>query len=152
MDNKQQPGILFKGVQLLDIAFKVRGEVPKPIPLGPKFNMEARFSEDGTKLDPVLSVDMFGNVAEEQRPDIDLAFTLIGGFERVEEGNVSLREFAEYNAPAYLIPYLRELLANITTRSPLPLLNIGPINIIALAKEGKAKLIMGQSEKKPQQL
>lgn len=152
MDNKRQPGILFKGVQLLGLTFKVRDEVPKQIPLGPKFSIEARFSEDETKLDLVLSVDMFGNVAKEERPNIALAFTLVGGFERVEEGNVSLREFAEYNAPAYLVPYVRELLANITARSPLPLVNIGPINVIALAKEGKAKIITGQSKKRSQQV
>ena len=52
--------------------------------------------------------------------------------------------------PEESIPYLRELVANVTTRSPLPTLNFGPINIGALMKGTSTKLELRQSKKPAQ--
>ncbi len=156
MDTEQQPGILFKGVHLVQLAFRLRaaptakGEAQERISFGPRFAVGADFSEDKKKLDLSLTFDAFGAVAEGRKPPIDLNFTLLGQFEAVGEGHMPLEQFAKDHAPAQLVPYVRELLADITTRSPLPTLNMGPINIVALVSAGEATFEIHAEEKKAQ--
>jgi len=65
---------------------------------------------------------------------------------------MSLSEFAENQAPAHLVPYVRELISNITARSCLPLLNIGPINVAALVKSGSARFEFSSPNKPSQEV
>jgi preprotein translocase subunit SecB len=50
-------------------------------------------------------------------------------------------------APAHIIPYVRELIVDITTRSVLPTLNLGPINVVGMIKEGAAEFIIHEEKK-----
>ena len=51
---------------------------------------------------------------------------------------MSLNEFIKVNAPALMMPYIRETISNITIRSGLKPVIIPPINIISMAKEKTA--------------
>ena len=150
MDEEQKPGIRFRGVQLIDLRFSIKGKLPERIPFAPRFNLQANLFDEEKTLNLIFTVDAFAEVSEKERPGIDLAFTFVGQFEAVGEGGMPLREFAKLNAPAHMVPYVRELIANITTRSPLPTLNIGPINVVALINEGQAGFEVSE-EKKPTQ-
>lgn len=70
-------------------------------------------------------------------PPFDMEFTLTAKFISEGEGQPSLRDFAEFNGPAYVVPYARELISNITSRSEVPTLVIPPVNIFSLIEEGK---------------
>lgn len=153
MNENKHPGIRFTGVDLLKLEFGITGGFSgDSIAVAPSFSIEARVPEDKKTLDLFLAVDLFGNVAEEKRPPIQLSLVLHGHFEATETPYMALDEFAKHQAPAHLFPYLRELVANITSRSPLPTLNLGPVNVVALIERGDASFEYHLKEKDVQQV
>lgn len=152
MDPMKQPGIRFTGVELLGMSFAVNGEVSGTIPTGLYLGIDRKVSEDGQTLDVVVQVDLFKNISPEKRPPIDLKFALRGHFVLAEEPNMTWDVFAKDHAPAHLIPYVRELISNITSRSPLPTLNMGPVNVKAMVAKGTAEFLFAPSPKPTQQM
>ena len=148
----QDVGIRFLGVKLLHLNFEVRGDVPEKIPSGLSFGVHNELSEDGQRLTVLMTTDVFGALPDGERPEIDLAFTLAGFFDKSEEGKLSLRVFAESMAPAHLIPFVREMIVNITSRSPLPTLHISPINVNSLVDAGIGSLTTHQEGEQEQQV
>jgi preprotein translocase subunit SecB len=146
-DEKKQPGITFLGVNLMSLEFDAGPEVPDKLRYGPTFDTNRDFSSDGTLLTYTMRVDLFGAMPEDQKPRIKFKAELVGRFEYVAGGNMSLQEYAEHNAPGLMVPYLRELVANVTTRSPLPTLNMSPINVSAFMKGTDTKLHANTSKK-----
>ncbi len=149
MDQHKQPGIAFQGVDLVDVTFKIeRAPTEGAIRTGMVLDVESYLSEEDTILDTFLLVDVFGSLPEDEKPPFDLRFTLHGRFSAPSGANLNLEDFAKDQAPAHLVPYMRELVANLTTRSILPTLNIGPINVIAMM-EGSDKTINVTRKSKP---
>ena len=151
MDPTKAPGIKFLGVDLLTLDFSVTGEVQDTIPLGLSFTLESEVSEENRQLDLYLTVDLFGRLEPEKRPSINFTFSLRGRFQALDDDSMPLDEFCQHHAPANLMPYVRELVANITTRSPLPTLNLGPVNVIALVEEGRTKFEAHAAPKRTQE-
>lgn len=64
------------------------------------------------------------------------AFTLkavmTGLFRKAGEGRPTLEAFAEFNAPAYLYPFLREAVASTLSKSSYPPLLLPPINLVEI--------------------
>ena len=151
MDTDSRPGIKFLGVDLLELHFAIRGEVPERIPWGLSLKVTSEVSEDSKSLEVFLSADLFGAIKEEERPPITCAFTLRGRFEATEQMAMTMQDFAKHNAPANLVPYARELIANVTSRSTLPTLNLGPVNVIAMIDEGIAEFVLHEASKPSQE-
>lgn len=135
MDQEKQPGIRFLGVYLWELDFAITGPPAKRLQLAPDFDAEIEISEDGTTLDLIVSVDLF----PEESP-VRFRLKISGQFEVGEEPNMPLEEFARNHALAHLFPYIRELVSSTTSRSPLPTLNLGPVNLVALLKDKEAQL------------
>ena len=134
MDTSKQPGVNFKGVELQALRFKRLGPVPAQILFGPTISMEALLSEDEREMEFHLTMNVFAGVPAADNPPAELEVTLAGHFAVAGEGNMSLRVFGKENAPALLFPYVREILSNITSRTALPMLNLAPINVVALVQ------------------
>lgn len=132
MDVKRQPGIRFTGVDLRSLEFRIHGQEVDKLTFGPSFEVESILSEDKKSLEVILTTDLFGRLDPGSKPPIDFRFVLHAHFESGSEPNLPLEEFAGKQAPAHLMPYVRELVSNITSRSALPTLNLGPVNIVAL--------------------
>lgn len=152
MDPARQPGIRFVDVELIGLRFAVKGEFRTPINTGLNFDIKRFVSEDKKALDVFLTVDLFRNLKMEERPPIDFAFTLAGHFVVGDNPNMSLDEFGKDHAPAHMFPFIRELISNITARSPLPTLNIGPINVAALVDSGQAEFEFSSPPKHSEQV
>ncbi len=152
MDAKNQPGIRFLGIDLLQLEFAMTGQIPKRIPAAWLFSVTSQFSEDKKTLDLFVKTDMFGNLPDAEKPPIVLNFLFHARYEVTEGENLSLEEFSRHNAPAYVIPYVRELVANITSRSVLPTLNLAPINIIAMIDAGEAKFEVALADKRSEEV
>ena len=152
MDTGSQPGIKFLGVDLLDLRFAIEGEIPETIPCGLRLKVASELSEDSKILDILVNTDLFGALEEEDRPPITFEFTLHGRFEATEQTSITMQDFAGHNAPANLVPYARELIANITSRSILPTLNLGPVNVIAMIDKGIAEFVIHEAPKPSQEI
>jgi preprotein translocase subunit SecB len=44
--------------------------------------------------------------------------------------SLPIEQFAEHQAPAFVMPYIRELLSNLSNRSIYPVLNLPPVNLL----------------------
>jgi preprotein translocase subunit SecB len=146
MNESHQPGIRFVDVILTQLHFEVKGELPKEIPLGIALNYQHQIDAESKTLLAEMKWDVFGNVPPEKRPSIEFTFTILGVF-KGSEGGMALEEFSKGHAPGHLVPYARELISNITNRSALPTLRIGPINALALMSNGQASLVATQRKK-----
>ena len=128
MDKNKQPGIKFLNVFLT----KLNYELPKINPGEFKYdvNFSDTFKIEGKKLFFTLTVQLYDNFKIE----------LTGIFEAIKgEENLELEEFAKANAAALLMPFAREIISNITSRTPLPHLLMPPINIIAIKNKAISK-------------
>src|SRR3989304_9193648 len=128
MDKNKQPGIRFVTVLLTKLNF----ELPhiKPSEFKYDFNIKDTYKIEGTKLFCILDISLYDKFNLE----------LTGIFEAIEgEENLSLEKFAKVNAPTLLIPYAREVISDITSRTPLPYLLLPPINVLAMKKKAKSK-------------
>ena len=151
MDAHKQPGIKFLGTDLVSINFALRGALDPRIRYGIKFQTQCIISDDKKHLDIMLATDLFGDLPSDNKPPIDFKFVHHARFEVVGNESMPLDEFAKFHAAANLMPYVRELVTNITSRSVLPTLNIGPINLIALSETGQADFVLHEEKKKLQQ-
>lgn len=60
---------------------------------------------------------------------------MTGRFEAIEQTpNLSLQEFATVNGPAIVMPFVREVVANITARSRNGIVLLPAMNVLALAE------------------
>jgi preprotein translocase subunit SecB len=152
MEPDKQPGIRFEGVDLVSLSFAVEAVPRTPISYGISFGCNALLSEDKKALDVFLTTDLFGRLPENERPPIKFVCVVHGRFVAGEAQIMALQEFARHHAPGHLYPYVREIIASITSRSSLPTLNIGPINVIALIDSGEASFELDQKPKPTQDL
>ena len=128
MDKDKQPGIKFLRVFLS----KLNYELPQVKPEDFEYNLD--FSDTykikGNKLIFTFNIHLYDR--------FQLELTAI--FETIEsEENLDLEQFAKVNAPAFLFPFAREVISNVTSRTPLPHLLLPTINIVAMKNKTKSK-------------
>ncbi len=125
MDISKQPGISFDNVILSKMDFSRSPIVEKP-EIKVYFSSNATINEEKKKLALELSAD----VKETKNESFSLKCTMIGFFSVLEgQENLTLEEFSKVNAPALILPYLREVIANMTLRSGINPIILPPINI-----------------------
>jgi len=136
MDEKKQPGVIFRGVFIKSLNFNLNEAKKQPKPLRYSFgaNFEHAVSPDKKKMKATLTVNCMDGI---KNPPFDLVVSIDGYFETAKEGNLSLKEYAKEMAPALLMPFVREIIANITSRIPYPPILLPPINIHALLMRQK---------------
>lgn len=128
MDKSKQPGIRFVRVFLS----KLNYELPqvKPNDFEYNLNFSDTFKIKRKTLICTLAIQLYDKFQLE----------LTGIFKTIKgEENLDLEQFAKVNAPALLMPFAREIISNITSRTPLPHLLLPPINIIAIKNKAISK-------------
>lgn len=137
MDPEKQPGIVFQGVYLTELHFRLAAKGPEELRYDLALDVSSKIEdgEDGGKrLFITLRADPMSHLAEKP---FEMRIVLVGVFEAVRDSNLPLEEFAEKQAPALLVPYLREVIANITSRSTCPALVLPPLNVHALIEASR---------------
>ena len=132
MDMTKQPGIIFRHVYLTKLHYSLSGsEPPKEFKHALRIDVSKEIQErkeGGKRLLLTLSADpMFG---VEPKP-FEMQVELLGIFDAEPNSNLPIETFADVQAPAQLVPYLREVISNITARTPLRTLILPPINVHA---------------------
>jgi len=133
MDETKQPGILFENVIIPEVKFKRKPEITE----SPKMSISINTSQkiiDKNKLQYII--DFYIN-KETKNPEVFFYCKIVGLFTAEEDANMTLEEFAKFNAPALLYPYIRELLYNLTIRSGINPIILPPLNLKALIKNKK---------------
>jgi preprotein translocase subunit SecB len=128
MDKNKQPGISFEAVLLKELVFsRKEGFSQKP-----EFEMELVSSVSLSGSEDKMNLELSCNISDKNE-FFNIKCTMIGIFSVTSENkNMELKEFAEYNAPALIFPYIRETIASTTTRAGIPPVVIPPINLTAI--------------------
>lgn len=136
MDTQKQPGISFDNIILGELSFVRNPTTSGKSGLNIEFENTASFSEDKKKLMFKLSASVNEKEADGSKSTFNLKCQMIGFFSIIDGmQNMSLDEFSKVNAPALMIPYVREIIANITMRSGLKPIILKPINMVSINKE-----------------
>ena len=135
--------IAVEGIFLKKIDFELILEnIPKDIEDGLSYgldvNCHSHFTPERDRLVQIIDFDVAHGV---DKAPFRFKFSIQAQYRSEGEGKPTLEEFSKYNAPAYVVPYARELIANITSRiSIIPTLVIPPINIFELIEAQKQSL------------
>ncbi len=139
MDKNKQPGIRFLKVYLSKLNYELPDVKPKDFEYDLNFSDSYRIKEK--KLIFTFNISLYER--------FQLELTAI--FETIEgEENLDLEKFAKINAPAFLFPFAREVISNITSRTPLPHLLLPPINLVAIKSEVSKKKKLRKKVKRQQ--
>jgi preprotein translocase subunit SecB len=133
-ERNNEPGIRFTGIAVDRVRFDDVhvGEKP-PKDLSFEFAIRRKSWETPAAVDITVSVRAVPSDSEESPSHFSLEVSVTGRFEAAEESpNVPLDQFAKFNGPAQVIPFVREFVANLTARSRRGLVLIPPMNVIAL--------------------
>ncbi len=137
MDKTKQPGIKFSSIYLKSVQFEVLTETfknEKGLQASFGFQGSEKISEDKKHLMVELGIKI--NEEKKEGAPFFLFANFVGHFQTMDnESNLPLEDFAKKNAFAIMLPYIREFVSNITTRTPYPPLMIDPINIMALLED-----------------
>jgi hypothetical protein len=125
MDKTKNPGIALKGVHLIQCNI---GDV--------KYDVELKFALGITDFDrhvdadgKILQVKVAFNLMDKmENPPCRFDCVFVATYTRPEAAEMKWEEFKDHVAVAHLIPYVREFVSNMTTRLPLTVLMIPPMN------------------------
>ncbi len=130
MDSKRQPGIVFHNIILEELTFKREVTIDESAMNDVKMSVNLELSEDSKKL----SIKVTCSINDENKnPGFYVKCVMVGFFSQSEnDSNMSLKDFARLNGPALMIPYIREVISNITLRSGIKPFMLPPINMAAI--------------------
>ncbi len=141
MDRRKQPGIEIAQIVVERAQFAHREDylsLPSNTQVSPlPLRLKARFGLDANKKNGNIKLEVVTD--EEQKPLYILNLVLVALI-RVEEGaaNMSLERYAAVNGAAMLFPFVRELVANLTSRGRFGPVWLHPINLVAGARTNSA--------------
>lgn len=132
MDKQHQPGIMVKAIYQHKCSFERRPGHRGALTSNFAFKYGFRILEDGCGL-AELTLSANGISKDSTEAVYDSEITYIGIFSGIEGSeNMSLEDFLANNAPALLMPYIRESLSTLSAKAGLPVVYLPPINIVAL--------------------
>lgn len=134
MDTTKEPGISFDTIFLQKLDFSREPKINSP-KIDLAFNSNISFTEDKKHLIYEMGCDV---------SDINKAFRLsckmIGMFSAINGAeNMQLDEFSKVNAPALILPYLREIVTTTTVRAGLTPVVFPPINVASIFSKLKVQ-------------
>ena len=134
MDRTKQPGIEIGQVVVERAVFEHRDDY-LTLPANTKvealpLQLRVQYGTDPTKQHGAIKVEI--NTDRSQRP-IYVVEVVIVGLVRVLEGsaNMPIEQYATVNGAALLLPFARELVANLTSRGRFGPVWLQPINLAA---------------------
>ncbi|HPF08800.1 MAG: protein-export chaperone SecB [Candidatus Cloacimonetes bacterium] len=135
MDKQQQPGIIVKAIYQHKCSFERKQGYKGPITSNFAFRYGYKILDDGCGM-AELTLSAKGISKDTQVAVYESEITFIGVFSCLEGAkNMSVEDFLANNAPALLMPYIRESLSGLSAKAGLPAVYLPPINIMALMSQ-----------------
>jgi preprotein translocase subunit SecB len=137
MEPQNQPGIICKAINLMDIKYTMKKDFLKNPIQQVMYNFAFR---DNLEIKPNGDLH-FTFFIDLKSVAIDMSLELLGIFTK-SSTDVKWDEVTRQAFPTIMFPYVREIISNITSRSPISPLILPPTNVLALighANHDKAK-------------
>jgi len=71
---------------------------------------------------------------------INISCCMVGLFSQKEPGSISLEEYTKYNGPALVLPYIRQVISDVTLKAGLLPIIIPPINVYKMIDGAENKV------------
>ena len=138
--------IIIISIRLAELEFKIHPEHAGNLNFDIGFSCKSEYPEPNH----LIQTTEFDLARGMEDAPFTFKFKYISEFRSDGEGPPTIEEFAEANAPAYIVPYARELIADITARlGVVPPLILPPINVLKLVQEAKERTEQWETETKP---
>lgn len=134
MDENKETNIICKAIFIKKINFERTPQLPEYLTDTSKYNFNENI-DFGLKINAGLNKEktelLLEIIAElkDKKETVKINLEIIGIFSQKNEGSMTLEEFAEISAPAYMLPYIRETISYITLHSGMVPIIIPPLNI-----------------------
>lgn len=131
MDESKAPGIRIEQILMVRAAFEHRADflaIPTPQPLNLKIQIRAKSQVDeaGSKGLILMSAATEDDGDQLYKFDIEMAALVSAD---ADAPNMPVAEFLKRNAPAVLMPFLRQAVADITGKGRFGPLYVNPLNL-----------------------
>jgi preprotein translocase subunit SecB len=101
----------------------------------------------------VFDVNLTINISPSSLRPENISLTAIGRFSiRGEATSVSVEQFAQFSAPAILMPYVRQHITALTSAGQVSPLVLPPLNVQAMMKRMNPKAATAATHARPKQL
>lgn len=141
MDETKEPGIRPTGIVVERIRFDdIRLTDARPKNLRFAYRIERR-RIDERQAEVVIHHSLRSAPATEGQPPegpFALDLSLAVRFSADEDVEMALDEFLRFNGPAQVMPFVREMVANITVRSRHGLVLLPSVNVVALVRRDES--------------
>jgi preprotein translocase subunit SecB len=125
MDKNKPPGISFDNIILKELVFSRKENYSDRPVFDINMDSTISFSPEEDRMIYEMSCEIKDN-----KDLFSIKCTMIGFFSVIKgQENMGLKEYAELNAPATILPYIREAIASTTTRAGIPPIIIPPTNL-----------------------
>ncbi|HET7586444.1 MAG TPA: protein-export chaperone SecB [Gemmatimonadaceae bacterium] len=145
MDAAREPGIVFRSVYVERIRFDdLPDGVTRPDDFQYLIGIQRTHLEHPDAAEVTVRLRITATGPDFAKFGVEVG--VVGRFEPDPASpNLSLTDFANHQAPALVMPFVRELIANITARSRVGPILLPPINILALAQREEEQTRAGTS-------
>jgi preprotein translocase subunit SecB len=130
MSAKAESGIQIHGIILKESNFSRNPVIPEDLKLEISFSITTSFEKNKTILVTEMGCSING------QESLSAKVTYVGIFSADPESVISLETYANYNAPATLLPYIREEIQSKMIKAQLPKYAILPaMNVQAIVDQ-----------------
>ncbi len=134
MDIKKQPGIKFDNIILIKSYFSREAAVPTDNDVKATADFKVNWNKKTNNLEMTAEIKL----VKETTVYLTLTCTFVGLFSVIPgEENMNIETFMTQNAPALMLPYIREYVSTTTLKAGVKPIMIAPLNIIALINKDK---------------
>jgi preprotein translocase subunit SecB len=141
LNKTKHQGISFDKFSLEKVSLSVNSNFSFPADGVPvDFNFQVKRHINKAKCSSKVILDIAA-LLKVENPPIDISVSVAGYFSVKNKADIKiLEEFSEINAPAFIFPFAREIIANLTLKTGLPPMLLPPANIKVLLGKPKKKL------------
>jgi len=142
MDKTLNPNIICENILLEKIEFQRKADVSEELIKVEKFDLNnfvfdtklgKSINKDKTKLVVRLQMEI-----KDKKDEIRISCAMVGVFLQFEKGSMTLEEYSNFNAPAMILPYLRQMISDVTLKASLIPIILPPLNLHQLINPEKA--------------
>lgn len=130
-DLTKQPGIIAQNIILVDSSFKRALNFVEPLDFSCDFKYGFSMTQDKQTGQGKLQAKVVVN-DNEKKEVFEIECSFVGIYVSTPEPNMELEDFLANSAPAHLVAFIREHVANMSIKAGLPALVLPPYNIMAM--------------------
>jgi len=141
MDKTKASTVICDGIILEKLSFERKPNVPDYLINSNEFNLKNFIIRNDINYSFNEAKDhltfKYGITIKDKDDTVVIICSMVALFLQKKPGSVSLEEYSQYNAPAFVLPYIRQAISDVTLKGGLLPLILPPINVHKMVDEAK---------------